>query len=323
MKKRNLMGWITALTLALTTVCGTGVVLADETEYVKGDANGDGYVGTEDMFHTGIRCLKLAYEGYEWTFPPMVEWSIEGADVNENGVVELADVSEIGKAIAGKNQWGSGYHKITADDKSEVTYEYDGEYVIASVSVKKLTDTAVIYDKSKVEYIDKTDNTKIEKYAVMGASYNNADLGFVDIVAIVADYLDVDTNARFGTIDLKFKVLDGSEELTFGSCTGAGYIQDNLAEGEAFADAAKKYEDALYTEDVAKKGSEDVAVTKGDVVADGKVNLEDAQKVLKIALKIEGVSVKAVSDAADVDSDGQVTLQDAQKVLKIALKIAE
>lgn len=56
----------------------------------------------------------------------------------------------------------------------------------------------------------------------------------------------------------------------------------------------------------------------GDANQDGKVTLEDAQLVLRAALRIVELED---SRLADVNQDGQVTLEDAQKVLRIALKI--
>ena len=57
---------------------------------------------------------------------------------------------------------------------------------------------------------------------------------------------------------------------------------------------------------------------KGDVDGDDQVTLQDAQLVLKAALRIIGLPEEA---SADVNGDGQITLQDAQIVLKVALRI--
>lgn len=58
----------------------------------------------------------------------------------------------------------------------------------------------------------------------------------------------------------------------------------------------------------------------GDANQDGRVTLEDAQLVLRAALRIVELED---SRLADVNQDGQVTLEDAQKVLRIALKIED
>lgn len=58
----------------------------------------------------------------------------------------------------------------------------------------------------------------------------------------------------------------------------------------------------------------------GDVNGDGTVNLEDAQLVLKAALRITSL-LKDEQAAADMSGDGQVTLEDARLVLKAALRV--
>lgn len=62
------------------------------------------------------------------------------------------------------------------------------------------------------------------------------------------------------------------------------------------------------------------AVTLGDVNLDGKVELADAQLVLKAALKISSLNESQTKNT-DVDNNGKVELADAQKILKVALKI--
>lgn len=59
----------------------------------------------------------------------------------------------------------------------------------------------------------------------------------------------------------------------------------------------------------------------GDANGDGKVDLTDAQMVLKAALKINTMDVKSATDV-DVNDDSKVDLTDAQWVLKAALKIS-
>lgn len=58
----------------------------------------------------------------------------------------------------------------------------------------------------------------------------------------------------------------------------------------------------------------------GDVNADGKVDLADAQLLLKAALKL--VTLMSQQKAvADVDGNGMIQLADARKLLKVALKL--
>lgn len=59
----------------------------------------------------------------------------------------------------------------------------------------------------------------------------------------------------------------------------------------------------------------------GDVTGNKQVTLEDANVVLKAALKMINLSGEALQ-AADVDYDSAITLADANQVLKIALKIS-
>ena len=61
-------------------------------------------------------------------------------------------------------------------------------------------------------------------------------------------------------------------------------------------------------------------VVTGDLDGNGKIDLSDAQMVLKAALKIM-VLDESGRKKADINRDGKVTLADAQLVLKMALKI--
>lgn len=58
----------------------------------------------------------------------------------------------------------------------------------------------------------------------------------------------------------------------------------------------------------------------GDADKNGKVDLADAQKVLRVALKIDTIDEIGLL-SADVDGDQFITLTDAQKILRAALKI--
>ncbi len=59
---------------------------------------------------------------------------------------------------------------------------------------------------------------------------------------------------------------------------------------------------------------------KGDINEDGRVDLSDAQTVLKAVLHIITLSEEQKS-AADLDRDGNITMKDAQKILRIVLKM--
>ena len=64
-------------------------------------------------------------------------------------------------------------------------------------------------------------------------------------------------------------------------------------------------------------------VLLGDVTGDNKVDLADAQFVLKMALKITTEYDEKVAAAADVDLEKGIQLSDAQYVLKKALMIID
>lgn len=62
----------------------------------------------------------------------------------------------------------------------------------------------------------------------------------------------------------------------------------------------------------------------GDATYDGRVDLEDASKILRYALGIEAVNdSKEKLGNADVDKDGKITLSDAVRVLKMAMDVEE
>lgn len=63
-----------------------------------------------------------------------------------------------------------------------------------------------------------------------------------------------------------------------------------------------------------------MAAQSGDVNQSGKVDLADAQLVLKAALNITKLSSEKVM-AADVNHNGRADLKDAQLILKVALNI--
>lgn len=313
MRKRNVVACMTATALALTTLCG-GVVQAKGTDagYVKGDVNGDGYVGMEDVFYSALESFKLLVPE-DAILPTVVQYNAEAADVDGDGANTIGDVTEMMKAVAGVSQWAEGSHKITSSDKTDVVYTYDGEYVIASVNIEELTETTIVYDKEKVEY-EGRDNRYEKGFDVLGTVCDDEENGIVDVVAVcINGFADADMTT-YGTIDLRFKVKDHAQEVTFDSCTGCGFILDNMAEGESFADAAKRYEDALYAETTVKTDAASVVAKKLPTT------LEEAQQLLKMALKINAAEDYSAF-LSDINKDGQVTLQDAQLALQLALKI--
>lgn len=68
--------------------------------------------------------------------------------------------------------------------------------------------------------------------------------------------------------------------------------------------------------------SADISSKKGDVNGDGKVDLTDAQTVLRAALAITELNENA-QKCADANGDGKVDLTDAQLILKAALAIID
>lgn len=60
-----------------------------------------------------------------------------------------------------------------------------------------------------------------------------------------------------------------------------------------------------------------------DLDQDDKVSIQDAQRILKLALHVEVSDDENLMRIADVDGDGVVNLQDAQRALQMSLKIAQ
>lgn len=68
--------------------------------------------------------------------------------------------------------------------------------------------------------------------------------------------------------------------------------------------------------------AEPVIYNPGDVNEDGIITLEDAQQVLKAALKIETLEGNSLVNG-DVDKNNEITLEDAQIILKVSLRIID
>ena len=290
-----------------TSLFGGTVMAEEQKEIVKGDITGDGYIGTEDVIYSVVSASSYAMPDVTY-YPPVVKFNTDPRawDIDGDGRMGWDDSSDIVRAIIGAVDWGVGNRKMTASDKAKVVYRHDGEYVTAYVKIKKMLDTAIIYDKTKVEYVGMT-LEGIGDYGMLIADHDNKELGFVDVAGGCPFVFDYPEERNYGTIELKFRKLNNSEDITFASWTGAGYIQDNLKEGESFIEAAQQYADAVYK--------------KGYIIND-KVTLEEAQRALKIALNIMPIPSDE-SWNADINDDSKVTLEDARKYLRLALNIDE
>ena len=300
-----------AAAIALMLFMSGGSAWAEESgSVVRGDITGDGYVGVEDvlyMYQNAIHTISFV-EDPAAIYPERVKVNSDAYDVDGDGIVGgIYDAYSLSEGLAGVSDWAAGSHKITSSDKSETAFRDNGEYVSAYVKIKKWMDTAVIYDNTKVEYVGMECSLKkgVRKGRVMTQSFDNKDSGYVDVISVCPFEAWDPADTVYGTVELKFKKLDNCEDVSFASCTGAGYIQDNKQDGESFAQTAKKYEDALYTE--------------GYIIPDT-VSLADAQRALKMSLKIVQIQ-SADGWNADVNGDGSVTLEDAQKFLRLALKL--
>ncbi|OQA49935.1 MAG: hypothetical protein BWY46_00265 [Firmicutes bacterium ADurb.Bin300] len=61
-------------------------------------------------------------------------------------------------------------------------------------------------------------------------------------------------------------------------------------------------------------------IIKGDVDGDGKVNISDARKVLRVAVNLENFDGNpAAAYAADIDGSGKSEISDARKILRVAV----
>ena len=112
---------------------------------------------------------------------------------------------------------------------------------------------------------------------------------------------------------LGYQPMKGGMNYTKTSgCTFAGM----KAIDAALTDAQVK---ALY-EDRFNNGS-NTQVEPGDFDGNGKVELVDAQSILKVALKLVTDATDEQLAAADIDGNGKVELADAQLALKKALRL--
>lgn len=118
-------------------------------------------------------------------------------------------------------------------------------------------------------------------------------------------------------IDIEDGAIFSDNTITLYGYPGTvAYEYAEKTEGINFVDvstvAGKKEWETLWLECVNRM--------YGDLDGNKKVELADAQIVLKSALKI--INIEAIkSKSADVDANGKIELSDAQKILKYALKI--
>ena len=101
---------------------------------------------------------------------------------------------------------------------------------------------------------------------------------------------------------------------------GFGTVKDVCLDDVSFFDKALTEEQAVQLYKEARSAAGMSTVQLGDVNEDGKINLTDAQWVLRAYLKTITLT-DAQIEAADVNKDGKVNLTDAQKILKVYLRI--
>lgn len=122
-----------------------------------------------------------------------------------------------------------------------------------------------------------------------------------------------------------------STELYLG---GTGYASEMLTQSYGTIEGVRLDDISFFgtalTEDEAVELYDEVkndlgagAVEPGDVDGNGKVQLPDAQKALRIALLLEKDVTPAMEKAADVDENGTVQLADAQQILRKALLLID
>lgn len=192
-------------------------------------------------------------------------------------------------------------------------------------------DYGLVYDNTKVS-VEKIqwDSSFEKKYTdcvegQYGGILAEADLGTYVVVGGVHTDVNYSVAADEKIVVVTFKVKDGQNP-------GEILLTDDSAQYDKdFTDAVgvilQLSESGLARLMSYEAGaictSEQLAVESvlGDANGDSKVDLADAQLVLKAALKISTMSTQSMSEI-DVNDDSKVDLKDAQSVLKVALKIS-
>lgn len=201
-----------------------------------------------------------------------------------------------------------------SDAQGNVTKE------ITVTDVKKNAEGTIT---EKYEYTAENLSSDVEWYITVVEKANMTDADKKAIEAMgVKDYITYDIVPM-----LQGKEIEVSEERVKVSLyCGNKWIGKKVKvfdfENNCWLDAVTEGEYVtFYASHFSKYAIAEVTdVMKGDVDQNGQVELADAQKTLKAALKIDILEGDAIT-AADVDENGTVELADAQQVLKYALKI--
>lgn len=131
--------------------------------------------------------------------------------------------------------------------------------------------------------------------------------------------LNADGSYRIGSEFSKLKkaITDSSNNSSYANYVT--YEDGNNAGWELI----RIYDDQDYQKDgkYAGKVSTDYQLY-ADLDQDDKVSIQDAQRILKLALHVEVSDDENLMRIADTDGDGVVILQDAQMALQMSLKIA-
>lgn len=67
----------------------------------------------------------------------------------------------------------------------------------------------------------------------------------------------------------------------------------------------------------------DTSIVYGDFDGDGKVEIEDAQEVLKVAAKMASIKDETTFKRCDINNDGVITIFDARQILRGCAKLSE
>ena len=288
-----------------------------EEEMILGDPNDDGKINLQDMALVGRMALKM--------YTPTEKEKLE-SDVTRDGKITLLDAKYIWKYC--KKEINS-----FPDDKIEDPDTPAIPELSAYVSENRLIvtvyaegnydwfDFGVTYDTSKF-YLDQEDIKCLTNNMNDGLILNLVDIfekeGYVAIGQIYENlrmYSSIkNSREEMQLIQLSFQIKDEENPLDISSI---GVVTDSGQKDMAAAQKAC----VLDMHEVGNVEPDTPADIKyGDINGDGKINLTDAQFVLKEYLEMAKLDEQAAK-AADVNHDNKINLLDAQKILRFYLKI--
>lgn len=248
----------------------------------------DGWMSDEDPFNID----RVGHR--RWVLNPTMEETGFGEAVSANGYHYYA-------MYAFDMQRSEADYYGVCWPAQNMPLEFFGNYMPWSISMGKVVDAS----KVQVKLTRQSDN-KVWTFST--ASSSNGEM-----------YVDNGGYGQTGCIifrpnDVTYNVGDAFKVEITGMDEKVSYTVRFFSLDESTPIIKEEKEDPTQTGTTAPSSG------MGDVNGNNKVDLGDAQLVLKSALKITTLD-SAKSKKADVNVDGQVNLTDAQLVLKYALKI--